>query len=190
MQAGRSILDDVPEPKEAGFDLMDTMKNSKKYLMDTMKNSKKWLPGGADGDPGGPLASKAYYDLMDPEYMQELRRIQATAMLHDLMLNDEVITGYAPDETLTAYNEIVQIAPTAADQRLLMQPLLRKRLEQGYLGDFEVGQLLDMEKKQREISDLRSTPDIGAIPGPFGAPRSPIPPSAKAPAPRGPKYGT
>jgi hypothetical protein len=106
---------------------------------------------------GGPEAGQAeteaaLADLTDPAHEQELRNIRAQAMLQDMMMNDPVIAGYDPEEALDAYNDIVQVTPRAADQRVVMQPLLRKRLEQGALDPFEVDQMLGLEEKQKKIN--------------------------------------
>lgn len=81
-----------------------------------------------------------------------MRNIRAQAMLQDLIANDPMISQHDPTETLQAYNDIVAMAPRTADQNMLMQPLLRKRLTQGSLDPFELDQLLGMEQKQRNIN--------------------------------------
>lgn len=103
--------------------------------------------------PSPPKAGveSAYDELTDPAHEQQLRGIRAQAMLQDLMINDPVIAGYDPGETMGAYNEIVQMSPRAADKRLLMQGLLRKRLAQGMLDPYEVEQLLNVEEKQKKL---------------------------------------
>ncbi len=107
-----------------------------------------------------------YSELTDPEHEQRLRGIRAQTMLQDLMINDSVIAGYDPGETLGAYNEIVQMAPRAADKRLLMQGLLRKRLAQGSLDPYEVEQLLNTEEKQKKLTEPTQqlgTPDVQSV---------------------------
>ena len=86
------------------------------------------------------------------EHEQRLRAIQARAMLHDLMLNDPVISGYPEEQVLDAYNQISQMAPRAVHRRLMAQSLLRKYLEQGAaLDPFDVDQLMDVERKLRGV---------------------------------------
>jgi hypothetical protein len=94
--------------------------------------------------------------LTDPQHESNLRNIRMQAMLQDLMTNDPVIAGYDPEETLSAFNEIGEASPRAADQRLVMQTLLRKRLSQGVLDPFEVDQLLGIEGKLRSRDQGRS----------------------------------
>lgn len=88
--------------------------------------------------------------LTDPAHESELRKIRAQSTLQDLLLNDEHISGYDPQDALDAYNDIVGMAPRAQDQKLLLQSLMRKRLTQGALDPFEVDQLLGMEGKMRQ----------------------------------------
>lgn len=107
-----------------------------------------------------------FSELTDPEHEQRLRGIRAQAMLQDLIINDPVIAGYEPGETMGAYNEIVQMAPRAADKRLLMQGLLRKRLAQGLLDPYEVEQILSTEEKQRKLTEPTKqlgTPDVQSV---------------------------
>lgn len=111
---------------------------------------KNLFSGGGAG-AGQAEADKALSSLTDPSHEQALRNIRAQAMLQDMMANDPIVAGHDPTEALEAYNEIVSMAPRSADQRMLIQPLLRKRLEQGALDPFEVDQMLGMEDKQRKI---------------------------------------
>jgi len=92
--------------------------------------------------------------LTDPGHEAELRNIRTQAMLQDMMVNDPVISGYDSQEALDAYNDIVSMTPRAADQQLIIQPLLRKRLEQGTLDSFDVDQMLGMEEKQTKVNML------------------------------------
>jgi hypothetical protein len=95
-----------------------------------------------------------YNQLTDPDHEAELRNIRSQAMLQDLMLNDPVISSYDPQDAMNAYNDIVSMSPRASGQRLLMQSLLRKQLEQGAMDPFEVDQLLGMEEKQKKINTM------------------------------------
>jgi len=87
-------------------------------------------------------------DLAGTEHEQSLRGIQSKTMLHDLMMNDPVISGYDPDQVVDAYNQISQMAPRATHRRLMAQTLLRKYLEQGQtLDPFDIDQMMDVERK-------------------------------------------
>lgn len=79
---------------------------------------------------------------------ENLRAIQTRAMLHDMLQNDPVIGGYSPQEVTDAFNRISEVAPRAAQHRLIAQSLIRKYLEQASAVDpFDVDQLLGVEKK-------------------------------------------
>lgn len=108
--------------------------------------------GGGAGASPAPQRGGGYNKLTDPSHEARLRNIRAQAMLQDLIANDPTISQHDPTETLQAYNDIVAMAPRTADQNILMQPLLRKRLTQGSLDPFELDQLLGMEQKQRNIN--------------------------------------
>jgi hypothetical protein len=71
-------------------------------------------------------------------------------VLNDLILNDPVISGYDPHEVAAAYNQIAEMAPNFTGQSAAMQALLRKRLEAGQLADFDVKQMIEMEKLRAE----------------------------------------
>jgi len=105
---------------------------------------------------------KIMESLNDPSHEAELRAINSQATLQDLMSNDEVISGYSPDEVASAYNDIVQISPSVADQRMLVQNLLRKSLQQGQLDTFEQDQLLGFEDKLRKQNSPMGKGDTSA----------------------------
>lgn len=121
---------------------------------------KNLMPGANDAI-GNRERDKALKELTDPAHEAELRNIRSQAMLQDMMVNDPVIAGYDPNEALTAYNDIVSAAPRAADQRVIMQSMLRKRLEQGALDSFDVDQMLGMEEKQKKINTPGRQPGVG-----------------------------
>jgi len=87
-----------------------------------------------------------YNKLTDPEHETALRDIRAQGTIHDLMLNDPVISGYDPHDVAMAYNEISDTAPSLGDSPAVMQAMMRKRLQAGEMGDFDVKQLLEMDK--------------------------------------------
>jgi hypothetical protein len=101
-----------------------------------------------------PQVNKNLAALTDPEHEGELRKIRVQSMLQDLMLNDPIIGEHDPEDAAMAYNEIVQSAPHLADQKLVMQSLLRKRLTQGAMDPFDLSQMLSMEGQRRSNEQL------------------------------------
>lgn len=93
---------------------------------------------------------KAYADIAGPDHENRLQQIKSRGVLNDLILNDPVISGYDPHEVASAYNQIAELAPNFTGSSAAMQALLRKRLESGGLADFDVKQLLEMEKLRAE----------------------------------------
>lgn len=90
--------------------------------------------------------SKAEDAFSDPYIDQEMQAIRARAMLQDLLSNDEVISGYEPDQVIDGYNELASLSPNAATQVAMMRPMLRKWLTQGSMEPFEVQELTNVEK--------------------------------------------
>jgi hypothetical protein len=86
-------------------------------------------------------------DLNDPEHTEEMRAVKARTMIQDFMLNDEVISGYDPDEVISAYNEISELSPRSSVQPAIIRPLLRKHLTQGAIEPFEAAEMADIETK-------------------------------------------
>lgn len=106
-------------------------------------------------DAAKALRRKAYDGLTDPEHETTLRNIRAQGILHDLVLNDPVISGHDPQEVAMAFNELADVAPQFVDSPATMQALLRKRLEAGQMADFDVKQLIDMEKAKADTNKAR-----------------------------------
>lgn len=98
-------------------------------------------------------------ELDDPDHDNELRRIQTRAMMQDLMMNDEVISGYDPGEVMNAYNEIVNVTPRSATQPAIIRPLLRKRLAQGAIEPFEAAEMVNIEKNLGQTTARPSAVD-------------------------------
>ncbi len=96
------------------------------------------------------LLQQSMDELTDPHHESQLRNIRTTSVLQDLMANDPVISGYQPEEVLSAVNEIGSLSPRSVDQRLVMQSLLRRRLSQGSLDGMEINQLLDTEDRLKK----------------------------------------
>jgi hypothetical protein len=96
------------------------------------------------------MREDAFGELTDPDHERKLKNIRVQGVLADLITNDSVISGYDPTEVANAYNELAEIAPNFMDSRATVQSLLRKRLEAGQLADFDIKQLLEMEKIEAE----------------------------------------
>lgn len=93
---------------------------------------------------------KAYASLAGPDHENRLQQVKSRGVLNDLILNDPVISGYDPHEVASAYNQIAELAPNFTGSSAAMQALLRKRLESGALADFDVKQLIELEKLRAE----------------------------------------
>jgi hypothetical protein len=96
------------------------------------------------------MRGDAFQDITDPDHDRKLRSIRAQGVLADLVTNDPVISGHDPREVATAFNELAEVAPNFMDSGATVQALLRKRLEAGQLADFDIKQLMDMEKLRAE----------------------------------------
>lgn len=101
-------------------------------------------------------------DLFDPDQEREIRSIQARAAVHDLMMNDEVLSGFEPEQIVNAYNEISAIAPRVSYRIGAMRPLLRKRLAQGYLEPFEVSELAKLDNTLGKSESIYRAPSFSA----------------------------
>jgi hypothetical protein len=98
------------------------------------------------------LKEDANESLEDPVHVNKMKGMQTSAMLTDLMANDEIISSYDPDEVLQHFNEISQIAPRAAGQEGVMRAVLRKRLEGGKsaIDPHDLKTLLEIENQVKE----------------------------------------
>jgi len=93
--------------------------------------------------------------LESPEHINELRKIRAQTVLTQLMSDPEnPLSGYDPEEVLSAYNQMVQLSPRLADQPAAIGPMLSKRLA-GNTEPFEIGETLKLEKG---LKDTQSSP--------------------------------
>ena len=109
------------------------------------------------------LVGRMLNKLTDPSHENELRAIKAKADLSDMMANDEVISGYDPDEILAAYNELSQLGPRGSIQPMVMRAMLRKRLTQGAIEPFEAGEMVNIEKGLRQTAGGRNVLDSSSV---------------------------
>ena len=104
---------------------------------------------------------KSQIDELDsPDHLNEMRKIRAQTVLTQLMSDPEnPISGYDPEEVLSAYNEMVQLAPRLADQPAAVGPLLSKRLA-GNTEPFEVGETLKLEDSLKKTQPTPNYTDL------------------------------
>jgi hypothetical protein len=122
------------------------------FLAPALSAAERMVSGG----PPAETKTKAMASLTDPEHETELRNIRAQGVLHDMMLNDPVVSGHDPHDVALAFNELADVAPGFVDSPGAMQALLRKRLEAGQMADFDIKQLVDMEKARAETEKART----------------------------------
>jgi hypothetical protein len=97
----------------------------------------------------------------DPGHESNLSNIRKQYMLSNLLANDDVISGYDPNEVVDSYNQLTQIAPRASSQEMLVRAMLRRSLAQGQVDTHEVDQLTGIEnqlKQRDEPTDIRKMP--------------------------------
>jgi hypothetical protein len=110
--------------------------------------------------PTSEMVESVEQDLSSPVHIDELRQIRSRAMLSDFLANDDVISGYAPEEVTNAYNEISQLSPRASSQPAIMRPLLRKRLTAGSVEPFEAQQMADIEKTIKQTENPEKVSEV------------------------------
>jgi hypothetical protein len=89
--------------------------------------------------------------LMEPDFKDQLERIDKARLLHKLIKTDPIVAGRNPNDIEQAFQEIVSIAPEAAKHEPLLRSMLRRRLEAGQqIDDFSLNQMLTMEDRIRD----------------------------------------
>lgn len=132
---------------------MDNVMYAPKAIGGALSAIPDYMPGNQKSP--GELKTDAYAKLTDPAHEQELRNIRAQGVLHDLVVNDPVISGHDPQEVAMAFNELADLSPDFVDSPAVMQALLRKRLEAGQMADFDIKQLIDMDKSRADAEKAR-----------------------------------
>lgn len=90
--------------------------------------------------------------LFDPMHEAKLRSIRAKLVVNDMISNDPVLSAYAPEHVMTAYNEIARMAPGIATEPIVMRSLIGRSLQTGgRMEPSEIKQLLESEQAQRNI---------------------------------------
>lgn len=93
--------------------------------------------------------------LEDSKYQDKIKQIRIQSMLHDFMSNDEVISGYDPEEAIQAFNDINSVSPDIVDKPVIMRDLVRRYLINGGLESMEIGQAAQLGKTIVDTSKPR-----------------------------------
>lgn len=97
-----------------------------------------------------------FMDLTSPQHEAKLRNVRAQAVLHDIMANDEYLSGEHPEKVVKMYNEITKLSPRAADQPMLMRSLLRRYMQQPSVEPHDIDQQLGIENKIKDRDQPQS----------------------------------
>lgn len=100
------------------------------------------------------VAAKTLASISGTEQDKALRDIKSRSVMHDLIMNDPVISAHDPEEVAMAFNEVAELAPSMVDSPGMLRVVLRKRLEAGQLADFDVKQIMEMDKLRAERDKL------------------------------------
>jgi hypothetical protein len=99
-------------------------------------------------------------ELADPAHEDQLREVRTQRMLHDLLKNDPVLSGYPRKKVMDAYNDLADFSPRIADKPVMVRSVLRKWLPQGSLDTFET---TDLAKAEKTLSDTGKSPASPAL---------------------------
>ena len=110
--------------------------------------------GDADMHDPKAVAAKTLNQISGAEQDKALRDIKSRSVMHDLIMNDPVISSHEPEEVAMAFNDIAELAPSMVDSPGMLRVILRKRLEAGQLADFDVKQIMEMDKLRAERDKL------------------------------------
>jgi hypothetical protein len=134
-----------------------------KTVFDTIKTVSapaKFVGGlmgvGAEESPSKSIPGKNELNaISDPTQDETIKNIRAKSVLHDLIINDPMISAHDPQDVAMAFNDIAELAPNLVDTPGMLQTVLRKRLESGQLADFDVKQILEMDKLRAERDKIQ-----------------------------------
>lgn len=101
-------------------------------------------------------AAKALASISGTEQDKALRDIKSRSVMHDLIMNDPVISAHDAEDVAMAFNEIAELAPNMVDSPGMLRVVLRKRLEAGQLADFDIKQIMEMDKLRAERDKIVS----------------------------------
>jgi hypothetical protein len=142
-----------PAPKKPALEntsvSLENMMSPAKFIGEQMGMSESKIP-----DPMA-AGKKQYNSIDDPDQNAAIKSIRAKSVLHDLILNDPVISGHDPQDVAMAFNDISELAPNLVETPGMLQTVLRKRLESGQLADFDVKQILEMDKLRAERDKIQ-----------------------------------
>jgi hypothetical protein len=105
-------------------------------------------------DIGQMLRVSGKEDSIDKDQVEsEMQNIQRRAIVQDLIVNDEIISSYDPDITLTAYNTMVKLAPKASMMPDVVRSVLRYATAQT-IDPHYASQLVELENNlNKQMSD-------------------------------------
>lgn len=86
----------------------------------------------------------------DPTSENRIQALRTHALLQDMLMNDDVISGYDPGEVASAFNELHNFAPEVARQPATARAFLRKHLAQGQVDPYDLDLAAGMENKLRK----------------------------------------
>jgi len=118
-----------------GGKLLDAPETLKPY-----SRSPKYMDADSLEAGQGQLAA----ELSSPDHLNDINKVRSVGNFYNLLASDPVIRNHDPAEVANAYNDITQVAPDLAGQRMSMQSLLRKRLAQDSFDPFDVKQVMEM----------------------------------------------
>lgn len=109
-----------------------------------------------DMPSNGDKVQKAIDDLSDPSHMNEMRSIRASAALTGMLTDpDDPISGYEPEEVMTAFNRISSVAPRLADNPTALRTVLRRELLNN-TQPFELKEMTGVEKDLKALQQPRA----------------------------------
>lgn len=111
------------------------------------------------------LKTDAFMAVTDPSHESRLRKIRTSAIMHDLLANDEFISGEHPERVAEMFNHISNLAPRAAEQPILMKALLRRYIAQGQVDPHDIDQLVGMETRLKGLDDPQREVNLPKLPG-------------------------
>jgi hypothetical protein len=95
---------------------------------------------------------------VDPAHETALRTARTRAMLNEFMTSDPVISGYPPEQVMSAFNELSQLTPRVADQPAILRGMLARRLELGRTEPFEAEQAISAETGLKKVEEPSPAP--------------------------------